>query len=249
MINADARLPQDLFAALPGKDAVMGHDVAVNCDRWQEALSARGLPPLQGVLADAGVTKISRADVFELGSREITPSNAFQLLYYSLAWGLGGRAPRLHQRLNALAAHQDRAENLLVDAWRAVRNGEPAQKVYGVLTTDRGAGRIPWFGPAFSTKFLYFAQGSEVPPLYVILDQVVARNLADVWPGAPKNAWFPDTYDRYCAVAGSWAEQATERLDGARKVRADEIEFVLFNRGYGRAVGTPQLGQAGQRGN
>ncbi|WP_175460517.1 hypothetical protein [Arthrobacter sp. ok909] len=28
------------------------------------------------------------------------------------------------------------------------------------MTTDRGAGRIPWFGPAFSTKFLYFAQGS-----------------------------------------------------------------------------------------
>ena len=230
MINVDAPLPEDLFVALPGEDAVMGHDIAVSCERWQGALSTRGLPPLQGVLAGPGIKKVSRADVFELGGREITPSNAFQLLYYSLAWGLGGRAPRLHQRLNALAAHQDRAEELLVEAWQAVRSGESAQDVYGLLTTNRGAGRIPWFGPAFSTKFLYFAQGQETPPRYLILDQVVARNLSDVWPGAPKTAWFPDTYARYCAVAGSWAEQATERLDGARKVRADEIEFVLFKR-------------------
>ncbi|MCC3273508.1 hypothetical protein MUK71_01290 [Arthrobacter zhangbolii] len=230
MINADAPLPEDLFAAFPGEDAVMGHEIAVNCDRWQDALSTRGLPPLQGVLAGPGITKVSRADVFELGGREITPSNAFQLLYYSLAWGLGRRAPRLHQRLNALAAHQDRAEELLVEAWQGVRSGESAQDVYGVLTTDKGKGRIPWFGPAFSTKFLYFAQGQEAPPRYLILDQVVARNLSDVWPGAPTAAWFPDTYARYCAVTGSWAEQATERLDGARKVRADEIEFVLFKR-------------------
>ena len=233
MINADAPLPEDLFAALPGEDAVMGHDIPVNCDRWQGALSTRGLPLLQGALAGQGVTRVSRADVFALGSREITSSNAFQLLYYSLAWGLGSRAPRLHQRLNALAAHQDRAGELLVEAWQAVRNGESAHNVYGVLTTNRGAGRIPWFGPAFSTKFLYFAQGQEAPPRYLILDQVVARNLCDVWPGAPKTAWSPDTYARYCAVAGSWAEQATERLDGARKVRSDEIEFVLFKRKLG----------------
>ncbi|WP_342024939.1 hypothetical protein AAE021_07225 [Arthrobacter citreus] len=230
MINVDAPLPEDLFAALPGEDAVLGHEVAVNCDRWQDALSTRGLPLMQGVLTGPGVTKISRAEVFELGSREITPANAFQLVYYSLAWGLGRRAPRLHQRLNALAAHQDRAGELLAEAWRAVRNGEPAGNVYSVLTTNRGAGRIPWFGPAFSTKFLYFAQGQEAPPRYVILDQVVARNLSDVWPDAPKTARFPDTYARYCAVVGSWAEQASERMDGARKVRADEIEFVLFNR-------------------
>ena len=230
MINVDAPLPDDLFAALPGEDAVMGHAIAVNCDRWQDALSTRGLPPLQGALAGPGDTKVSRADVLELGGREITPSNAFQLLYYSLAWGLGRRAPRMHQRLNALTAHQDRAEELLVEAWQAVRNGDPAENVYGVLTTNRGGGRIPWFGPAFSTKFLYFAQGQETPPRYLILDQVVASNLSDVWPGAAKTAWFPETYARYCAVAGSWAEQATERLEGARKVRADEIEFVLFKR-------------------
>lgn len=56
MINTDAPLPEDLFAALPGEDAVLGHEVAVNCDRWQDVLSTRGLPPMQGALAGPGVT-------------------------------------------------------------------------------------------------------------------------------------------------------------------------------------------------
>ncbi|MCC3280720.1 hypothetical protein LJ754_16360 [Arthrobacter sp. zg-Y40] len=230
MINVDAPLPNDLFASLPGANAVMEHRVTVDGLRWQEALNHRGLPPLQGVLAGPDITQVSRGDVFDLGSREATPANAVQLLYYSLAWGLGSRAPRLQRRLDSLAAHLEKATELLVTAWTSVREGSPAFEVYGVLSTNRGAGRIPWLGPAFSTKFIYFAQGAAVPPRYVILDQVVSRNLRDAWPGAAKAAWYPATYERYCALAGRWAAEATERLDGARKVRADEIELALFRR-------------------
>lgn len=93
MLNADATLPEDIFDALPGADAVISHAIAVNCDRWRDELSIRGLPPLQGALAGPGVTKVSRADVFHLGAHEVSKSNAFQLLYFSLACGLGGRAP------------------------------------------------------------------------------------------------------------------------------------------------------------
>lgn len=73
MIKVDAPLSEGLFAALPGEDAVMGHDIAVNCDRWLDALTKR-----------------------------------------------------------------------------EVRSGESAQNVSGVLTTNRGVGRVPWFGPALS---------------------------------------------------------------------------------------------------
>lgn len=230
MIDVDAPLPDDLFAALPGENAVLEHRVRVNGPRWQEALNHRGLPPLQGALAGAGHTHVSRGDVYDLGSPEITPANAFQLLYYSLAWGLGLKARNFNRRLDSLAANQEEAAELLAAAWTAVRNAEPAEDVYSVLTTPGGRGRIPWFGPAFSTKFLYFAQGAGVPPRYLILDQVVAGNLDDVWDGAAKTAWFPATYGRYCALAGRWAEKATERLDASRKVRADEIELALFRR-------------------
>lgn len=174
---------------------------------------------------------MTRKEVFDLGDQTPGVENAFQLLYYSLAWGLGTRAPRLHQRLDCLAAHEENAGQLLVDAWRLVRNGAPTREAYGTLTTNRGAGRIPWFGPAFSTKFLYFAQGSAAHPRHVILDQVVSKNLRqDAWPQAPTAGWWPETYERYGRLLGRWADQAGERHGGARSVRADEIELTLFRR-------------------
>lgn len=231
MMNDDAPLPDDIFAKLPGSSAVLNHAVSVDSDRWNCALTARGLPPAQGKLGGAGRTSVTRQEVFDLGDQARTVENAFQLFYYSLAWGLGTRAPRLHQRLDGLNAHQEKAGQLLVTAWTLVQNGVPVREAYGTLTTDHGAGRIPWFGPAFSTKFLYFAQGSAADPQHVILDQVVSKNLSsDVWPQAPTAGWWPETYGRYCALLGRWADQASKRFDGARHVRADEVEITVFRR-------------------
>ena len=229
MIDIDAPLPEGVFTALPGDAAVMGQIIKVDGNRWQRELAARGLPPLRGKLAAPGLEYVSRSEVFDLGGRGVTVENAFQLLYYSLSWGLGTKASHLHERLDGLAADQDRAGELLVAAWAAVRDQAPAAGVYSILTTTRGAGRIRWFGPAFSTKFLYFAQGAAAEPRYVILDEVVSGNLKEAWPGAATGAWFPETYGRYCELMSRWAEQATAQLDGSRKVRADEIEFALFN--------------------
>ncbi|MCO4273055.1 hypothetical protein NG701_01165 [Pseudarthrobacter sp. HLT3-5] len=231
MINEDSDLPDDIFAKLPGSSAVLNHAVSVDTDRWKRALGARGLPPAQGKLAGSGTISVTRKEVFDLGDQVLTVENAFQLFYYSLAWGLGTRAPRLHQRLDGLAADPEKAGKLLLAAWTLVRDGAPACDAYGTLTTNRGAGRIPWFGPAFSTKFLYFAQGSVANPKHIILDQVVSKNLRlDAWPQAPTAGWWPETYERYCGLLGRWADQAGERLHGARRVRADEIELTLFRR-------------------
>lgn len=229
-IAADAPLPSYVFGFLPGEETVMGHSIQVDGSRWQKALAARGLPALEGALEAPGLTRVSRRDVFDIGARYITPENAFQLLYYSLACGLGRKAPYLHQRLDGLAENQDRTAELLADAWTAVRSGEPAEDVYSNLTTTGGKGRIAHFGPAFSTKFLYFAQGPGVPPRYFILDEVVVTNLHEVWPGAPTAGWYPDTYGRYCTFISRWADLASDELNGERKVRADEIEYAVFHR-------------------
>ncbi|WP_285320721.1 hypothetical protein [Pseudarthrobacter sp. lyk4-40-TYG-27] len=234
MINENAPLPDDIFAKLPGAAAVMSHAVSVDSGRWQRALSARKLRPAEGKLGSGQPISLTRKEVFDLGDQARTVANAFQLLYYSLAWGLGTRAPRLHQRLDSLAGREENAGQLLLDAWALVRDGAPTRNAYGTLTSNRGAGRIPWFGPAFSTKFLYFAQGSAAQPRYVILDQVVAKNLRqDAWPQAPTAGWWPETYERYSRLLDRWANQATERLETARRVRPDEIELTLFRR-HGR---------------
>lgn len=231
MINEDALLPPDILANLPGTEAVLGHAVAVDGERWRRALSDRGLPLVAGKLADAGRTTVTRREVFDLGDQDPTVDHAFQLLYYALAWGLGTRASRLHQRLDGLAKHQNTAGELLVSAWTSVRNGEPTVEAYRLLTTNRGGGRIPWFGPAFSTKFLYFAQGSTTTPSHLILDRVVAWNLRrDAWPDAPTAGWWPEAYQRYCTLLSHWAVQASEHATVQRTVRADEIELALFRR-------------------
>jgi hypothetical protein len=231
MIDQETLLPDDIRAALPGPEAVLGHAVSVDGGRWRRALTDRGLPPVAGKLADEGRTTVTRQEVFDRGDREMSVENAFQLLYYSLAWGLGTRASRFHQRLDGLAGRQDSAGELLVSAWTSVRNGDPTMEAYSLLTTNRGAGQIPWFGPAFSTKFLYFAQGSAPAPRHVILDQVVSRNLRrDAWPDAPTAGWWPETYQRYCTLLTHWAVQATDDPTVQRTVRADEIELALFRR-------------------
>lgn len=231
MINENAPLPDDIFANLPGAAAVMNHAVSVDSDRWQRALAARDLWPAEGKLGSGQHISVTRKELFDLGDQDRIVANAFQLLYYSLAWGLGTRAPRLHQRLDSLTAQEEKAGQLLLDAWTLVRDEAPIREAYGALTSNRGAGRIPWFGPAFSTKFLYFAQGSAARPRYLILDQVVATNLCpDPWPEAPTEGWWPETYERYGRLLGRWADQATQRLGGARRVRPDEIELTLFRR-------------------
>lgn len=231
MINEDAPLPDDIFAKLPGAAAVMNHAVSVDSDRWQRALAARDLRPPEGKLGSGQHISVTRKEVFDLGDQTPTVANAFQLLYYSLAWGLGTRAPWLHQRLDSLAAQEEAAGPLLLDAWALARGGAPIREAYGTLTSNRGAGRIPWFGPAFSTKFLYFAQGRDAPPRHVILDQVVAKNLRpDAWPDAPTAGWWPETYEQYGRLLDRWADQATLRLGRARRVRADEIELTVFRR-------------------
>lgn len=94
MINENADLPDDVFAKLPGFSAVLNHAVSVDGVRWKRELTARGLPLVQGKLADQGRTTVTRKEVFDLGEQVPTVANAFQLFYYSFAWGLGNRAGR-----------------------------------------------------------------------------------------------------------------------------------------------------------
>lgn len=231
MINEDARLPQDILHSLPGSNAVMKHGVAVDAARWRAELAKRNLPELTGMLRSLDKVSLTRRDVFEIGDRERTADNAFQLFYYSLSWGLGPKVPRLHHRLDNFASHRDEASELLLSAWNAARSEEFAKDAFSILTTEDGAGRIPWFGPAFSTKFLYFAQGAAAAPKLISLDRDIAANLArDAWPDATTDVWVPEVYDKYCTLMTGWADEASQDSSVDRTVRADEIELAVTRR-------------------
>lgn len=227
LINPDASLSDDIYRRLPSRAKVLSHAVAVDTARWKKELSVRGLPGPTGKLNGSGIVQISRADVFSVAEQEPSRESALQLLWYSLAWGLGTRAPRLHARLDGIAEDKRKAANLLTEAWESALNGADAEKAYSVLTTHKGRGRIKWLGPAFSTKFLYFAQGSTKAPSYVILDAVVARNLRPAaWPSAPSTAWWPSTYGAYCLLMQNWAEEA--QLRSGNETSPDQIELAVF---------------------
>ncbi len=92
----------------------------------------------------------------------------------------------------------------------------------------RHRGAIPQLGPAFFTKYLYFAGGGDPNHPCTILDINVARALHETcgWTSLPiEGGWHADTYERYCNLLGMWVEQH----DGI--TRRDLIEKWLFEEG------------------
>jgi hypothetical protein len=98
-------------------------------------------------------------------------------------------------------------------------------KAYAYLHGD-GKNRIPYLGPSFGTKFLYFAgfhrSHGDRPPL--ILDQYVAWALNRLgglhWPAL---GWTTAQYGEYLDLAHQWAS--------AWSTSPDVIEWVLFSVG------------------
>ncbi len=93
-------LPDAVFRLLQGRSTVLTKSYSVDAGRWQRELAARNLALPHGPLGTAqGWVKLSRADVLPLADAAPTRQAAMNLLWYALAWGLGGRAPRLTARL------------------------------------------------------------------------------------------------------------------------------------------------------
>lgn len=224
MLDDGAGIPSELLSRIPTRDGLLDHRVEVDRSRWQLLSSSRGLPPPAGPLLGVGPVSIARGDVLRTADAAISMDSAVQLFYASMAWGLGKKARNLHRRLQALSSEATRQR--LADAWEAVREGRSPVDCYEMLIDPKGRGRIYYLGPAFASKYLYFATGTTAAPRCLILDGVVARKLRPlVWPNAPTAGWWPATYGRYCALLERWAVE--QSLLG-RPTQPDQIEMALF---------------------
>jgi hypothetical protein len=220
-------IPPDVLRSIPSRIELDDHGIAVDCDRWRSELTRRGLPEPAGPLADPGGQRISRGELFALGDADPTASDAIQLLYNSLAWGLGGKAPWLGRRLNALQRESETFPQLLLAAWQLVRGGTTPQVAYEALVRDNGSGRIAMLGPAFATKFLYFAQGNSSHNI-VILDRVLARSVRKAgWSGLKNAGWTPTTYAKYADLIARWAAEAAAHC--GESVEPDQVEHAIFH--------------------
>jgi hypothetical protein len=116
----------------------------------------------------------------------------------------------------------------LRDAAECARQGD----VRGAYESLIRRGTVPYLGPAFFTKFLYFASNQD-DPRCLILDARVARSLYRMgWSMAPTYPsrsfsfnWYTDTYVSYCELLTRWADAA--------KTRPDLFERRLFEEGKG----------------
>lgn len=225
----DIPFPVELQDRLPSKQDVFAHRASgLSGSRWAQAIQGAALPAATGAMATGGAFSLDRGEILAFASREITKDNALQLLYFSLAWGLGSKGFRMASKMRGIGQTDHVVlKATLVEGWTAVREGRTSRECYEVLLSTKGRPRIKQLGAAFATKYLYFAAGNEAPRT-PILDAVVANSLRPLaWEQAPTTAWWSSTYANYCDLLTRWADEAGQ-LTGT-PVRLDQIEKMLFS--------------------
>jgi hypothetical protein len=199
--------------------------VAVNERWWRTALQEAGLP---GSHPECN-GHLSRSDLFEIGEQAASsPAAARELLWASLSWSTGLRERNSRRQIESVARDAEGIGALLVQAATVAR--KDAEQAYELLRT-RGRNTIPYLGPPFFTKFLYFSGGGAASHPCLILDSRVAETLQRYcgWKSLTGRSWWTAwTYGRYCALVHRWT---AELSTADRTMVADEVEVQLLMHG------------------
>jgi hypothetical protein len=203
-------------------DAVAGQEIHFSAVSWSGAIEALSLPGRPPAAGSNGVSILTRSDVWgcakSLGS---DPDAVFTLLWHALAWGTGTTMFRIGRRLGSIAADVAAARNSLTQAANLSRT-DPGSAYDLLLRPSPGA--IKYLGPAFFTKFLYFAGNGRPDHPCLILDAKVAKSLhTNGWTSLHTHGpWPTKTYLRYLGLISRWANE--------HNVAPDELELTLFKR-------------------
>jgi hypothetical protein len=225
-------LPSAARAALAGHRAerIDHHEVAVPADWWNAALALHRLPggPVTGRTGHGGATVISRGQLFALASDVDLESehDVLRLLWHVLSWGSGFKLRHNHRRLHNIAK-DPLAAAITLRAAASLASTDP-ESAYAKLYRATGT-PIPHLGPAFFTKYLYFAGAGLPTHPCTIRDNRVAHNLhtRGGWTSLRSGGnWPPRTYQRCCSLLARWAAEESAHL--GREVGPDEIELWLF---------------------
>lgn len=202
---------------------------------WPDSLGAEG-------------SEISRGDVFDIAKSARSDGEWLPLLAATFAWGYGPSGLG-YARFLKIAARDGVEESLkgAVDVLDAAGS---------VAAYKQLQGEVRGLGPAFFTKFLYFAQGTRpLPPGPLILDARVAascRTLARTclleagtdaqltdeltsWQWG-QTGWTAHRYGVYLDVVTGLAEHLAESSEGRWPTgRPDVVELALFDRALRKA--------------
>lgn len=173
-----------------------------------------------------GVSKLTRGDLFAMAETARSDGDLLRFVWHVLAWGSGKARRNNLKRIESCRANT----RLLRQAFDAAQAGDPRKAYSSLIRPGRAA--IPYLGPAFFSKLLYFAS-EGVQQRCLILDARVARSLFNLgWSIAPTYPtrnftynWYTDTYVSYCELLARWADVA------GTAGTADMFERALFDAG------------------
>ncbi|MFH9863028.1 hypothetical protein [Streptomyces sp. NPDC017202] len=218
-------LPADLL--VPPRDEVLGLAIPFDRKRWLSHLPDATWWPaeLDGCPCVGRWPRVDRRTVLGMADGVGTVEGRRHLLIAALVWGTGTKARSVNRRGHIFAHTSATHIDARLATVLTVLRERGAVAAYRACRNDQ---RIPYLGPAFFTKFLYFA-GHEDPvgpfrPL--ILDGVVSRALKDrkaVAENWPLNGWTTEQYARYLDVVHEQAASAG--------VMPDAVEAAWFARG------------------
>ncbi|WP_398865852.1 8-oxoguanine DNA glycosylase OGG fold protein [Streptomyces stephensoniae] len=221
-------LPDDVD--LPDRDTVLGQAIPFDRARWIPLLPDPTWWPtaLDECPHEGRWPRVDRRAVFGIARQADTTEGRRHLLVAALVWGTGTRAQSVNRRARIFGHSTPEDIDAQLGEALDVLRAQGAADAYRAFNNEQ---RLPYLGPAFFTKVLYFAghDRATVPYRPVILDSVVVRALkanGAVDPGWPENGWTTDQYRLYADGVHEYAQ--------ARGVLPDQVEAALFFRGKQR---------------
>lgn len=209
----------------------LDQSITVPGDAW--AQTAANLPES---LVVAGA--ITRRDLFALAEQVRSSRAGLLALFdatYAFGWGDNKLGLTRYGKIMQ-ATTPEELEGRLAQAWQLLAAGDvfgAYSWLYGGRAPGErarpgaaGAGRTRDWGPAFFTKFLYFAAAPGGPTALILDEKLAARVKALsgmkhlISSGGEPEAWTPYRYSVYCA----WMEQTATRFG----VSPDWLELALF---------------------
>lgn len=225
------------------------HTVRYTPSRWAEITP---WPTALAPVADSGGAAVSRADVASIVADALRREAFREALVATYVWGKGKRGSPKGSGPTTLGLILS-AEGLDRTLARSVSalNEHGARAAYEELN-----GRIPWFGAAFFTKFLYFAGKTVRPasgPEPLVLDRFLARRLRSLAEAVGRETghdpdgsvaawvwsdggWSPHRYAVYLSFMHEAARQLAKTGRWPSGAAPDLLEYALFSTAWERGA-------------
>ncbi len=229
---------------------------------WRKWLTCdaglRAIDRLRGTsVADSrGFLTVNRNEVMELAGGEDPSTDPVAAYTWSQVWGHGKTGYGAYRTAVTLGLAPPRGK-----ASPAIEHGEATRRLASIAGTyltegavrayeravDKNDLAIPYLGPAFGTKYLFFLEPADTPYRPLVLDELVGAALhehaGDTFPA--ETGTFPSTrlYSTYLDAVEAVREHPSLTPRPAAERSRERIETALFR------IGNALKGPAGPNDN